>query len=116
MKTFYLILSLKNLDVSRKRAKESANFDSHITRRLASQRESLDLICSITSTKRAQLCLGRFWMSKYMSTLLHTCRVSADAGFVIRDANVNAIPTPPPQSLAIIGADGSWGALEWAVY
>ncbi|KAH9163207.1 hypothetical protein EDB89DRAFT_2021934, partial [Lactarius sanguifluus] len=31
-------------------------------------------------------------------------------------ANVNAIPTPPPQTVVIIGTDGFWGAHEWTVY
>jgi hypothetical protein len=54
-----------------------------------------------------------------MSVPLHTCWASADdwrPGFVILGANVKAIPTPPPQSPVIIGADGSWGAHEWVVY
>ncbi|KAN0141541.1 hypothetical protein V8E53_000003 [Lactarius tabidus] len=54
-----------------------------------------------------------------MSTPLHTCWASTDdwqPGFVILGANVKAIPTPPPQSPVIIGADGSWGAHKWTVY
>jgi hypothetical protein len=62
---------------------------------------------------------NNFWMSRVMSTPLYTCWASADdwqPGFVILGANVKAIPTPPPQSPVIIGADGSWGAHEWTVY
>ncbi|KAN0128831.1 hypothetical protein V8E53_013329 [Lactarius tabidus] len=54
-----------------------------------------------------------------MSAPLHTCWASADdwqPGFVILGANIKAIPTPPPQSPVIVGADGSWGAHEWTVY
>jgi hypothetical protein len=54
-----------------------------------------------------------------MSAPLHTCWASANdwrPGFVILGANVKAIPTPPPQSPVIIGADSSWGAHKWTVY
>ena len=54
-----------------------------------------------------------------MSSPLYTCWADADdwrPGFVILGANVNSIPTPPPQSQVIIGADGFWGAHEWTVY
>jgi hypothetical protein len=54
-----------------------------------------------------------------MSAPLHTCWASADdwrPGFAILGATVKVIPTSPPQSLVIIGADGSWGAHEWTVY
>ena len=54
-----------------------------------------------------------------MTLPLYTCWAEADdwrPGFVILGANVNAIPTPPPQSPVIIGADGLWGAHEWTVY
>jgi hypothetical protein len=54
-----------------------------------------------------------------MSAPLHTCWASADdwrPGFVILGANIKAIPTPPPQSPVIVGADGSWGAHKWTVY
>jgi hypothetical protein len=54
-----------------------------------------------------------------MSPPLYTCWADADdwrPGFVILGANVNSIPTPPPQSPVIIGADGFWGAHEWTVY
>jgi hypothetical protein len=57
-----------------------------------------------------------------MSTLpapTHAFWASADewrAGFVMLGANVDTIPTPPPQSMVIIGVDGLWGAHEWTVY
>ena len=54
-----------------------------------------------------------------MSAPHHTCWASTDdwrPGFVILGTNVNAIPTPPPQSPVIVGVDGSWGAHEWTVY
>ncbi|KAH9007299.1 hypothetical protein EDB86DRAFT_2824350 [Lactarius hatsudake] len=38
------------------------------------------------------------------------------AGFVILAANVDAIPTPPPQSRVVIGVDGLWGAHKWTIY
>jgi hypothetical protein len=67
------------------------------------------------------LCIDQnnFWISRVMSTPLYTCWASANdwrPGFIILGANVKAIPTPPPQSPVIIGADGSWGAHEWTVY
>ncbi|KAH8976391.1 hypothetical protein EDB92DRAFT_1961740 [Lactarius akahatsu] len=49
----------------------------------------------------------------------YTCWASAEewwAGFVILAANVDAIPTPPPQSGVVIGVDGLWGAHEWTIY
>ncbi|KAH8993551.1 hypothetical protein EDB86DRAFT_3078591 [Lactarius hatsudake] len=49
----------------------------------------------------------------------YTCWASADdwrPEFIILGANVNAIPTPPPQTAVVIGTDGFWGAHEWTVY
>jgi hypothetical protein len=63
--------------------------------------------------------LTDFWMSRTMSSPPYACWAPADdwrPGFVILGANVKAIPTPPPQSPVIIGADGFWGAHEWTVY
>jgi hypothetical protein len=60
-----------------------------------------------------------FWMSRAMTPPLYTCWAEANdwqPGFVILGANVNAIPTPPPQSPVIISADGLWGAHKWTVY
>jgi hypothetical protein len=54
-----------------------------------------------------------------MSPPLYTCWADTDnwqPGFVILGANINYIPTPPPQSPVIICADGFWGAHEWTVY
>ncbi|KAF8269203.1 hypothetical protein EI94DRAFT_1829080 [Lactarius quietus] len=54
-----------------------------------------------------------------MSSPSYTCWALADdwrPGFVILGANADHIPTPPPKSPAIIGADGFWGAHEWTVY
>ncbi|KAH9167409.1 hypothetical protein EDB89DRAFT_1998092 [Lactarius sanguifluus] len=46
----------------------------------------------------------------------YTCWASADdwrPEFIILGANVNAIPTPPPQTVVIIGTDGFWGAHDF---
>ncbi|KAI9435856.1 hypothetical protein H4582DRAFT_2079482 [Lactarius indigo] len=50
---------------------------------------------------------------------LYTCWAPADdwrPGCIMLAANVNAIPTPPPQSQPIVGVDGFWGVHEWTLY
>ncbi|KAH9007812.1 hypothetical protein EDB85DRAFT_2165216 [Lactarius pseudohatsudake] len=54
-----------------------------------------------------------------MSSPPYTLWASADdwkPGFVMLGSNVSAIPTAPPRSEVIIGADGLWGVHEWTVY
>ena len=53
------------------------------------------------------------------SHLVYACWAAADAwrpGYVMLGANVEDIPTPPPQSQPIVGVDGFWGSHEWTIY
>jgi hypothetical protein len=68
--------------------------------------------CTLVSTD--------FCMNRAMSSPPpHAYWASADdwqPGFVMLGIHVDAIPTPPPPSPAIVGVDGLWGAHEWTVY